>query len=92
MKDVITVDESIARFVPALQMADLLAWGINRANQETREWHMRLHTLPYRSALLDYAHLINPRLWALELRESWRLPRRASSVKSLSKPKRNSNK
>jgi len=87
MKNVINVEKSIARFVPALQMADLLAWSINRANQETREWHMRLHTLPYRSALLDYAHLINPRLGVLELRESWGLPRRASSVKNLSKPK-----
>ncbi len=92
MKDVIYVDESIASFVPALQMADLLAWSINRANQETREWHMRLHNLPYRSALLDYEHLINPRLSALELRESWRLPRRASSVNNLSKSKRNPNK
>jgi hypothetical protein len=88
MKDVLNVEEAIARFVPALQMADLLAWGVNRANQETREWHIRLHTLPYRSALLDYEHLINPRLGVLELRESWALPRRASSVKNLSKPKK----
>ncbi len=88
MKDILNVDESISRDVPALQMADLLAWGINRANQETREWHIRLHNLPYRSALLDYEHLINPRRWVLESIASWGLPRRKSSVKNLSKSKR----
>jgi hypothetical protein len=88
MKDVISISQDISRYVPALQMADLLAWGINRANQETREWHKRLHSLPYRSALLDYEHLIKPRKGVLETVASWKLPPRKSSVKNLSKPKR----
>ncbi len=70
MKDVTIVAPAIAKDVPALQMADLLAWAINRANQETREWHRRLHRLPYHSKLLDYEHLINPSLRASELRKS----------------------
>ena len=88
MKDIISVDEAISRYAPALQMADLFAWSINRANQETREWHIRLHSLPYKSPLLDYEHLIKPRPGVLEIIDSWGLPPRKSSVKNLSKPKR----
>jgi hypothetical protein len=91
MKDIVSVSEDISMYVPALQMADLFAWGINRANQETREWHKRLHSLPYWSPLLDYEHLINPRKWVLETVASWELPRRKSSVENLSKPKRELN-
>jgi hypothetical protein len=86
MKDVIIVAEAVSMDIPALQMADLLAWSINRANQETRVWHRRLHSLPYKSKLLDYEHLIKPRPGVLEVIDSWRLPNRASSVKNLSKP------
>lgn len=90
MKDILNVDESISRYVPALQMADLFAWCINRANQETRKWHLRLHDLQWQSRLLDYEHLINPSQMALERAASWELPRRRSSVTNLSKPKRTS--
>ncbi len=88
MKDIIHVGESTSREVPALQMADLFAWSVNRANQETKEWHIRLHDLPWESRLLDYEHLIKPNLGALKRMASWELPRRKSSVKNLSKPKR----
>jgi len=88
MKDVVRVSQDVSRHVPALQMADLLAWSSNRANQETREWHVRLHYLPYRSALLDYPHLIRPRRGVLETVASWKLPPRKSSVKNLTKPMR----
>jgi hypothetical protein len=88
MKDIINVAESISRQVPALQMADLFAWSVNRANQETREWHRRLHSFPYGSRLLDYEHLINPRPRVLDIIDSWELPRRKSSVENLSKPKK----
>lgn len=90
MKDIINVDEAISRYVPALQMADLFAWSINRANQEVRQWHRKLHSLTYWSALLDYEHLIKPSPKALERAASWELPRRRSSVKNLCKPKRTS--
>ncbi len=90
MEDVISVSEDISMYVPALQMADLFAWGVNRANQETREWHKRLHSLPCWNPLLDYEHLIKPRQGVLETIASWELPRRKSSVKNLSKPKRSS--
>jgi hypothetical protein len=88
MQDILNVDESISKHVPALQMADLFAWSINRANQETREWHSRLHNLPYESKLLEYKHLINPQQHVLERIASWKLPPRRSSLKNLSKPKR----
>jgi hypothetical protein len=89
MKDIINVDESISTEVPALQMADLFAWSVNRANQETREWHIRLHDLRWESRLLDYEHLIKPDFGALKRMASWELPPRRSSVKNLSKLKRN---
>lgn len=88
MKDIIHVGESVSSDIPALQMADLFAWSINRANQETREWHRNLHSLPYGSRLLDYEHLIKPRQESLEAIAAWELPRRKSSVKNLSKPKK----
>lgn len=88
MKDVLTVVPSSSRDVPALQMADLFAWSINHANQETKEWHSRLHSLPFWSPLLDYDHLIYPLHERLEQIASWGLPPRRSSVKNLSKPKR----
>jgi hypothetical protein len=88
MKDIINVSESISREIPALQMADLFAWSVNRANQETRQWHIRLHDLPWESRLLDYEHLVNPNPDALKRIASWGLPPRRSSVKNLSKPKR----
>lgn len=88
MKEILDVSESVAMHVPALQMADLLAWSINRANRETRLWHVRLHDLPCHNALLDYAHLIRPNLERLEQIASWKLPRRQSSIKNLSKPKK----
>lgn len=88
MKDVLTVAPAISRDIPALQMADLFAWCINRTNQENREWHIRLHMLPCWNPLLDYEHLIKPNLRALALRASWELPPRKSSVKNLSKPKK----
>jgi hypothetical protein len=75
MKDVISVDEAISMYVPALQMADLFAWCINRIKHETREWHIRLHHLPWRAPLLDYEHLIKPSRWVLDYIASWKLPR-----------------
>jgi len=88
MKDVISVDEAISTHVPALQMADLFAWCINHVNKETREWHIRMHRLPWRAPLLDYEHLIKPIPRVLDSIASWKLPPRKSSVKNLSKPKR----
>jgi hypothetical protein len=88
MKDIIHVGESTSKEVPALQMADLFAWGINRANQETRVWHRRLHSLPFQSRLLDYEHLIHPSRERLKQIASWELPRRKPSVRNLSKPKK----
>lgn len=89
MKDILSISEAVSTEVPALQMADLFAWSINHANQETREWHIRLHDLPWQSRLLDYEHLIMPNSDALRRIESWHLPPRKSSVKNLSKPKKN---
>jgi len=88
MEDVLTVVPANSRDVPALQMADLFAWSINRANQETREWHKRLHRLPVWNPLLDYDHLIHPLHERLEQVASWKLPRRKSSTEDLSKPKK----
>ncbi len=92
MKDIIHVGESTSREVPALQMADLFAWSVNRANQETREWHIRLHYLPYQSRLLSYEYLIHPIPGILEKAASWGLPPRRSSLANLSRPKRGSGK
>ena len=88
MKDVISVSEDNSMYVPALQMADLFAWCINRNDTVSREWHRRLHSLRYWSALLDYTHLIKPQRWVLDKVASWGLPHRRSSVKNLSKPKK----
>jgi hypothetical protein len=88
MKQIIHVGESSTADIPALQMADLFAWSINRANQEKRDWHRKLHDIPFQSALLDYDHLINPRRDRLEQIASWGLPPRRSSVKNLTKPKK----
>ncbi|HUV69483.1 MAG TPA: hypothetical protein VMW15_07465, partial [Terracidiphilus sp.] len=88
MEHVITVAPAISKDVPALQVADLFAWSINHNDNVSRQWHRRLHSLPYLSALLDYEHLIKPQRWVLEKVAAWGLPRRRSSVKSLSKPKK----
>ena len=88
MRNVIHVGESISKETPALQMADLFAWSVNRANQEHRKWHIQLHDLPWDSMLLDYHHLINPNPLAVERMAKWKLPPRRSSVKNLSKPKK----
>jgi len=88
MEDVITVAPAISKDVPALQMADLFAWSINHNDNVSRQWHKRLHSLPYWSALLDYEHLIKPQKWVSEKVASWGLPRRRSSIKNLSKPKK----
>jgi len=91
LKDIISITESISENIPALQMADLFAWSANHANQETREWHLRLNDLPWESRLLDYDHLIKPSRGALNRITSWGLPPRRSSVNNLSKPKKTRN-
>lgn len=88
MSKVIHLGESDTRRVPALQMADLFAWGINHANQERRSWHVALHVLPFDSLILQYEHLVNPRAWVLERMKSWKLPTRRPSERILLRPDR----
>lgn len=79
MQRVVHLGESDMTLLPALQIADLFAWGINHANQEVREWHIRLHDFKWESKSLEYEHLINPNRAALDLAYSWKLPRRRST-------------
>jgi hypothetical protein len=88
MEDVVHVGESVSKYVPALQMADLFAWCISHNDSVSRQWHRKLYGFAWHSALLDYAHLINPIPEALEKVASWGLSPRKSSVANLSKPKR----
>jgi len=83
MQKVTTVSPVVAADVPAMQMADLFAWGVNKANQETRIWHKRLHKLEWDSLRLDYEQLINPNPRAQEMIASWKLPKRRPSEKAL---------
>jgi hypothetical protein len=86
MEKVAHLGESDMRLLPALQMADLFAWGINHANQEVREWHIRLHDLKWESAALEYEHLINPNRAAIDLIHSWKLPKRRATELVLGEP------
>jgi hypothetical protein len=88
LKDVINVDEAIAKHVPALQMADLFAWSICHANQERRGWHVQLNSLPWESRALPYKYLINPSRTAIERTKKWGLSPRKSSEAALSRPKK----
>jgi hypothetical protein len=87
-KKITTLTQTDMRIVPALQMADLFAWCIGKANQESRYWHVRLHNIKFQARLLDYAHLINPSHAALKRIHSWKLPRRRPSELYIS-PKTN---
>jgi hypothetical protein len=83
MEQVIHLGESDMHMLPALQMADLFAWCINRANQERRDWHKRLHSMDWHSLTLGYEELINPRPKALGMVARWNLPKRRSSERVL---------
>jgi len=76
MKDVVCLCESNMRSVPAIQLADLFAWCITHNHAVTREWHDRLHGLPWYSLYLDYNYLLNPKPGALEQTSAWDLPSR----------------
>lgn len=79
LQQVVHLGKSDSSSVPALQMADLFAWGINHANRERRLWHYRLHDLRWESRALNYEHLISPSPKALEMTARWKLPKRRSS-------------
>lgn len=76
LNKVVHLGESNMRLVPALQAADLFAWCISHHNRVTRQWHARLHRLPWQAWYLDYLLLINPKKGALEMVKSWKLPKR----------------
>lgn len=76
MQNVTHLGESDMRVVPALQAADLFAWCINHNDVVSREWHGRLHGLPWDSLYLDYDLLLKPIPGALERTAAWNLPRR----------------
>jgi len=76
MEKVSRLEESDMKLVPALQLADLFAWCINHNNNVTREWHGKLHELPWHSLFLDYQMLLNPIKGIPELVRSWKLPKR----------------
>jgi hypothetical protein len=84
MNKVNHLGESDMRVNPPLQLADLLAWSINKANQERRAWHVRLHNLPYVCLNLQKKHLVNPIEGVPERIASWKLPKRRPSSKILS--------
>ena len=79
VEKITSLAQSDMKVVPALQMADLFAWCINKANKETRDWHVRLNAIKFHSLLLDYAHLINADHAAIERIHSWKLPKRRPS-------------
>jgi hypothetical protein len=64
------------RDVPALQMADLFAWCITHNGNVVRDWHAKLHRLPWHSIYLDYKLMLNPIDGVLEKIRSWNLPKR----------------
>ena len=76
MDRVTHLGESDMRMVPALQVADLLAWCINHNDNVRREWHGRLHGLTWRSLYLDEAMLLNPINEIPQIIRSWNLPKR----------------
>ena len=67
--------ESNMRDVPAIQMADLLAWCISHNDNAAREWHRRLNDLPWSSLYLDEHYLSQPAEGRLEKAEQWGMPR-----------------
>jgi hypothetical protein len=80
MDKVIYLGEADMRVTPALQLADLFAWCINHNDAVTREWHGRLHSLPWDSLYLDYSLLLQPMPGALERTETWNLPKRRATL------------
>lgn len=76
MKQVVVLAEADMRVSPALQIADLFAWCINHNDDVRRDWHKKLHSLPWNSLVLDYDHLLNPTPGALERTAAWNLPTR----------------
>lgn len=77
MEKVTRLDELNMRTVPALQIADLFAWCINHNEAAFRSWHKRLNDLrSWWSPILDYEHLVEPTLSALERIAAWNLPAR----------------
>jgi len=76
---VIHIGESDARRVPALQVADLFAWTLNRAIEENTaryEWQVRLGAIGRDRDILDYDKLSKPLPGAIEKIHAWGMPKR----------------
>jgi hypothetical protein len=76
MEKVASLTKLNTRISPALQIADLCAWGVNHKDDARREWHKHLNRLSWESYDLTYEYLINPTPGALERTAAWNLPKR----------------
>ena len=74
-------EETNMKAVPAIQMADLLAWCISHNENATRLWHRRLNDLPWSSPYLDQKYLSQPIEERLEQSEHWGMPKRKPNPK-----------
>ena len=77
MMDRITqVGELDMRQVPALQMADLIAWCVSHKDSQTHGWQRKLLRFHWLHDHLDFDKMINPIPHVHKLVESWKLPKR----------------
>lgn len=76
LRRVTHLGESDMRMVPALQLADLFAWCINHNDNVVREWHGRLHGLPWQSLTLSKETMLDRKNAIPRMIKSWCLPKR----------------
>ena len=79
LSNIVHIGESDMREVPALQVADLLAWAVNswhRDKRVTHDWQRRLLAIDREREVFDYARLCKPNLDNLKVVKSWKLPTR----------------
>jgi len=62
------------RDVPALQAADLVAWGVGHRNDVRADWHRHLLDMRTESEMLDDAALSKPDMFAVNFIKHCRLP------------------
>jgi hypothetical protein len=75
---IVSNTEADARFVPALQVADLFAYCYShkRDTGTQRIWQRRILSFPSKEAYADYPNLIRPRTEIVSAIKSMRFPRR----------------
>jgi len=78
-QQIISNTEANSRFVPALQLADLLAYCYSHKRDPGPkfQWEEKMLAQPIDEAYADYPKLINPIPHSLELAKTMKFPRRA---------------